>query len=172
MIKAVFLDRDGIINKRPKHPELKDKNGKICKDALSLEEYKTCIYPNIEGTINEIKTLGYQIIVISNQGAIAKGFYSKKVLEQIKNYLKLEFGLKHQYYCLHHPSYTGSCDCRKPKPGLILKAAKDFGIDLEKSYMVGDSDIDIQAGKAAGCKTIKIKPGHLKDAIKIISTEV
>lgn len=171
MKKAIFLDRDGVINRSPEHPEITDRKGKICKDALSLEEYKGCIYPNVKDSIQNLKNAGYEIVIISNQGAIAKGFYPETLLEEIKDHLKEELGLEHQYYCVHHPEYTGDCECRKPKPGLILKAAEDLDIDLNESYMIGDNISDVEAGEAAGCKTIKIEPGHLEDAIKIIIRE-
>lgn len=171
MIKAVFLDRDGVINRMPEHPEIIDNKGKICKDPLTLEEYKGCVYPNVKGLINEIKKAGYEIVIVSNQGSIAKGFVSMQVLDKIKDYIKEEFGINHQYYCVHHPDYTGNCECRKPKPGLLLKAAKELGIDLNRSYFIGDSDTDMEAGKLAGCKTIKVEKGHLDDAIRIIIKE-
>lgn len=171
MIKAIFLDRDGVINSKPNHPEIKDNKGKICRDALSLDEYKKNIYPSTKRLINKLKNAGYEIIIISNQGAIAKGFYTQEILNNINNYIKKSLGITHQYYCLHHPDYTGECNCRKPKPDLILNAAKELNINLKESYVIGDSDSDVIAGKNAGCKTIKIESGRLKDAVKTIMEE-
>ena len=157
--KAIFLDRDGVINKIIKHPELKDIKGKICKDPLNIKEFK--ILQGIRELIKKFRDKGYKIIIISNQPGLVKGFYKKEVLQQINKVIKKELKINHIYYCLHHPDYTGDCNCRKPKPGLLLKAAKELNIDLNKSIMIGDQKKDIIAGKSAGCKTYLIKKGKI-----------
>lgn len=152
--RCIFLDRDGVINKVCKHPELVDIKNKICTGPLSLDEFR--LFPKVKDAVLKFKNLGYKVIVVSNQPGLVKGFYKENVLEEINNFLKSELGIDKVYYCLHHPDYSGKCDCRKPEPGLLLKAAKELSIDLNKSYMVGDSESDILAGKRADCKTVLI----------------
>ncbi len=157
MEKAVFLDRDGV----------------ICEEKIHLHKKEN--FKLIKGVINAIKLLNennYRTIVISNQSAIAKGICTQKDVENLNNYMKKllsEKGAKldRAYYCPHHPSvgndpnYTKECECRKPKPGMILQAQKDFNIKNPNTcYMIGDKMSDIYAGKAAGCKTILVKTGY------------
>ena len=165
--KAVFLDRDGTINKyvgfltRPEELEL------------------------IEGTAEAIKMInksGYLAIVVTNQPVIARGDCTWEELQAIHNKMETELGKEGAfidaiYICPHHPDkgfegerpeYKFDCDCRKPKAGLLLQAAQDFNIDLSQSYMIGDSDNDVKAGVAAGCKqTIKIENNILKSLMHI-----
>lgn len=151
--KAVFLDRDGTIN--------------VYKDFLTdIDDFE--LIPGVADAIKKINVLGYLAIVITNQPVIARGEISLDQLEEIHNKMETELGkegayLDGIYFCPHHPhkGYDGEivelkikCDCRKPKPGMILKASKDFNIDLSQSYMLGDSENDIKAGIAAGCKSI------------------
>lgn len=153
--KAIFLDRDGTLNKE---------KGFI-KTPLDLE----LIYGVAEAVV-KINESGYLAILITNQPVIARGDCSFSELELIHNKLETLLGesgayLDALYFCPHHPDkgfdgerpeYKIPCNCRKPKPGMILEAAKKYNIDLSKSYMVGDSMNDIGAGKAAGCKTVLI----------------
>lgn len=118
--------------------------------------------------LKKINNLGYLVIVITNQPVIARGEVTWCELEKIHNKMETELGnegayLDGIYFCPHHPhkGYKGElaelkidCDCRKPKPGMFFKAANDFNIDLSQSYMIGDSENDIKAGIAAGCKCI------------------
>lgn len=151
--KAVFLDRDGTIN--------------VYKDFLTdIDDFE--LIPGVADAIKKINALGYLAIVITNQPVIARGEISWDQLEEIHNKMETELGkegayLDRIYFCPHHPhkGYDGEivelkieCDCRKPKPGMILKASKDFNVDLSQSYMLGDSENDIKAGIAAGCKSI------------------
>ncbi len=156
MEKVVFLDRDGV----------------ICEERIHLhrrEDFKL-----IDKTIDAIKLLNknnYRIIIISNQSAIAKGICTQNDVENLNNYMREllnEKGAKLDkiYFCPHHPKgnnpiYTKECECRKPKPGMILQAQKDFNIkDLSGCYIIGDKMSDIYAGKSAGCKTILVKTGY------------
>jgi D,D-heptose 1,7-bisphosphate phosphatase len=154
--RAVFLDRDGTINQL---------NGFVTKpEELVL----------IEGAaeaIGHINRLGYLAIVITNQPVIARGEASPEDLEIIHNKMEAELGKAGAYvddifFCPHHPDrgfpgerleYKTDCNCRKPKPGLIFKAAEKYNIDLSQSYMVGDDMRDVNAGLAAGCKTALLK---------------
>lgn len=157
MKKAVFLDRDGVINEE-RHLLHK-------KEDLEL----------IEGSAEAIKMLndsGWMVFIVTNQPVVARGLCSEEDTKKIDIRLKqllAEKGAKidRTYYCPHHPTkgeiekYTIECKCRKPKPGMILAAQHHFGIEsLEDCYMVGDHTGDILAGFRAGCKTILVKTGH------------
>lgn len=149
--KAVFLDRDGTINKA---------NGFVTKP----QQFK--LVPGVAEAIKKINKSGYLAIVVTNQPVIARGDCTFEELQDIHNKMETELGKKGAfidglYFCPHHtdkgfvgerPEYKCNCSCRKPKPGLLLKAAKDFNIDLRQSYMVGDGKNDIEAGLNAGCK--------------------
>lgn len=145
MKKAAFLDRDGVINEIVSHPELKDKDGKICKDPLSLAEFK--YIAGVKEACKMLKDAGYTLIVVSNQPGVAKGFYKDVgTIKEIDEKMKKDLEIDAAYNCLHHPRYTGECECRKPKEGLLRQAAKDHDIDLSQSILVGDSISDINAG--------------------------
>lgn len=153
--KAVFLDRDGTINRYVGF--LRD------KDAFEL-------LPDVAEAIQKINSSGYLCIVVTNQPVIARGEVTFEELDGIHCKMETLLGLQGAYidglyYCPHHPhrGYEGEipelkfdCDCRKPKPGMLLKAAEDFHIDLSQSFMVGDGENDIGAGKNAGCKTVLV----------------
>ncbi|MCW9027003.1 MAG: HAD family hydrolase, partial [Thiovulaceae bacterium] len=99
--------------------------------------------------------LGYKIIVVTNQSGIARGLYSEDdfnniTLWMVKEFKKLGIEISRVYHCPHHPDITGSCACRKPKPGMLLEAAKEFNIDLKHSIIIGDKERDIEAGLNAG----------------------
>ena len=151
--KAIFLDRDGTINKYV---------GFLRKE----EEFE--LIDGVAEAVKRINESGYLTIVVTNQPVIARGEVTYSQLENIHNKMETLLGkegayLDAIYFCPHHPhsGYEGEvkelkidCDCRKPKPGMLLKAAQDLNIDLSQSYMVGDSESDIKAGKTAGCKTV------------------
>jgi D,D-heptose 1,7-bisphosphate phosphatase len=171
--KAVFLDRDGVINE-----VIYNKEMGIVDSPSTVEQFK--LLPGIGKAINNFQKQGFKVIVISNQPGLAKDHYNIDVFEKIKEKMKKELEKENvkidaEYYCLHHPEakiqkYKITCDCRKPKPGMILKAAKDHDIDLKKSWMIGDGINDLKAGKKAGCKTILI--GRMKcDLCKIMEDE-
>jgi len=163
-VRAVFLDRDGVINEIVYFPELG-----LLDSPLNPKQFK--LLPNVAKAIRIFNKLGLKVIIVSNQPVIAKGKTTKELFEKIRQKMtkELKKGGAHidaEYYCFHHPSakyarYRVRCNCRKPKPGLLLRAAKDLGIDLSKSFLVGDSLTDIKAGKAVGCKTFLI--GYLKN---------
>jgi D,D-heptose 1,7-bisphosphate phosphatase len=163
MKQAVFLDRDGVINELVFFPE----HG-IIDSPLNPKQFK--LLPGAAEGIRALNDLGFKVIVVSNQPTVAKGKSTQALFEKIRLKMKklLEKEGAHvdaEYYCMHHPNAAVQelkmkCDCRKPEPGLILKAAKDFDLDLSKSYLVGDGITDIKAGNAVGCKTILI--GELK----------
>ena len=163
MNKAVFLDRDGVINEIVYHKEMG-----ILDSPANPDEIK--LFSKVGEAINNFKKIGYKVIIISNQPGIAKNKFTLKGFEEMKKRVHDELKKQNaevdaEYYCLHHPEgankqYTKICDCRKPKPGMILQAAKDHNIDLSKSWMIGDGVTDIKAGDKAGVKTILI--GRMK----------
>jgi D-glycero-D-manno-heptose 1,7-bisphosphate phosphatase len=173
MNRAVFLDRDGVINEIAYFPELG-----LLDSPLNVKQFK--LLPKVAEAIMILNRLDLKVLVVSNQPAMAKGKMTIKAFEEIRLKMKGELGKKDahldgEYYCFHHPSakvakYRASCDCRKPRPGMFLRAAKDFALDLKKCYVVGDSLTDIKAGKAVGCRTILI--GSLKcDFCRLMEVE-
>ena len=140
MKKALFLDRDGVIN--------------VEKEYL----YKIEDFEFIDGIfelIQHFMECGYLIFVVTNQSGIARGYYSEEDFEELTAWMLgafYEHGIEitHVYYCPHHPDISGECSCRKPKPGMLLDAAKAFDIDLQHSVMIGDKERDIEAGLNAG----------------------
>lgn len=161
--KAVFLDRDGVINELVYYRE----HG-IVDSPFTPEQIK--VFPWVSEAIRRLKELGYRVVIISNQPGIAKGYLSWETFQKIRERMLFEIerdGVKldGEYYCFHHPEARVAelrvdCDCRKPRPGLLLKAAAELGIDLKNSWMVGDGLVDIRAGKEVRCRTIFI--GRLK----------
>lgn len=153
--KAIFLDRDGTINK-------------YVGFLSNIDDFE--LLDKVSAAIRKINESGYLAIVVTNQPVIARGEVSVEELENIHNKMETLLGYDGAfvdaiYYCPHHPNkgyegerseYKIKCNCRKPKPGMLLKAAKDFNIDLSKSWMVGDGENDIKAGQEAGCKTVLI----------------
>lgn len=161
--RAVFLDRDGVINEILFHQEMG-----VLETPFTPEQFR--LKPEAAGAIRRINQLGLKAVVVSNQPGVAMRHFSKKMLNVITNKMKKELGrrgasLDGIYYCLHHPvkgkgRLKTPCRCRKPKPGLLFQASREQGIDLNKSYMVGDSILDVEAGLRAGCKTFLL--AHLK----------
>ena len=145
MKRAVFLDRDGVIN------EAVIREGKPFPPA-TLSEVK--ITEGFKTVLQKISAAGYVIVGISNQPDVARGLQTRAEVEKINQYLLEELPIEAILVCYHDEK--DACLCRKPKPGLILEAAAIYDIDLANSYMVGDRWKDIEAGKNAGCKTIFI----------------
>jgi histidinol-phosphate phosphatase family protein len=149
-MKAIFLDRDGVINRDPGFGDY----------IKSWKEFQ--FLPHAIDAIKLLNKNGYEIFVISNQAGVKKGLFSQEDLNDItKNMLeeiKVQGGkIRSVDYCVHLPSE--GCDCRKPNIGLIEKAIKGLDIDLKNTYFIGDSKLDVGAGKNAGCKTILLLTG-------------
>ena len=172
-IKTIFLDRDGVINKEVNYLH------KIEDLEFIDGVFDACVY---------FQSLGYQIIIITNQAGIARGYFNKEDYYALTSWMLKQFqlnGIKvlDIFYCPHGPN--SSCNCRKPKPGMFLEADKIHRINLKDSWMIGDKETDIQAAHKAGIeKTILVKSGHpidmnnsksmfiidsIKEAIKIIT---
>jgi D,D-heptose 1,7-bisphosphate phosphatase len=159
MRRAIFLDRDGVINAMVYHSEFG-----IIDSPSRPDEFR--LLPNTARAVKLINDLGFLAIVISNQPGIAKGKYTVDLLEATTEKMHLELAteranLDDVYYCLHHPdaqldSYKKICECRKPQPGLLLQAAAEWDINLPESYFVGDGITDIVAGQRAGCRTFLV----------------
>ncbi len=168
--KCVFLDRDGTLNR-------------YVGFLRNIDDFE--LLPGVAEAVKKINESGYLAIVATNQPVIARGEVTEAELQEIHNKLETKLGehgayVDAIYYCPHHPhkGYEGEipelkidCDCRKPKPGMLLQAAKDFNIDLSQSYMVGDSDLDVECGHAAGCKSIKVgEDGEYPDLLDFVNS--
>lgn len=157
---AIFLDRDGTINEEVGYIE-------------NLDKFK--IIPAAFDAIRLINLSGLKAVVITNQAAIAKGLVTEALVRQTHDHLQAELQQKGAainafYYCPHHPTegssaYRQNCDCRKPAPGLILRAAHDMDIDLSASYMIGDRYRDMEAAHRAGVKGVLVKTGYGTDVL-------
>lgn len=152
MRKAIFLDRDGTLNPDPGY----------ISDPADFE-----LFPGVPQALARLKKAGYLLILITNQSGISRGMINPQQLElvhqKLQNLLAAEnVTLDAIYFCPHHPEYPlhgiTECECRKPQPGMILQAKKDFDIDLAASYVIGDRRKDIQIGINAGVRPICIRP--------------
>ncbi len=149
MRHAVFLDRDGVINRAYV------RDGKSFPPK-SLDEVE--ILPNVELALRKLKSEGYLLVVVTNQPDVANGKTPRQVVDKINNYLASALPIDEFRTCYHDDK--DGCQCRKPLPGALLEAAKMHNIDLSKSFMIGDRWRDIEAGAAAGCKTFFINYGY------------
>ena len=169
---AVFLDRDGVINEMVYNPEF----GLVDSPANPKE---FTLLPGVGNAIRKLNLMGLLVIVVSNQPGVAKGRYSLALHNAMTEKMHLELTqagakLDAVYYCLHHPEaklaeYRKICECRKPKPGMLWQAVRDWNINLASSYLIGDGIIDIAAGQAVGASTIFIsscKPYILEELDK------
>ena len=145
MLKAVFLDRDGVINKT----HMIDGKPYPPPDLDQLE-----MIPGVDQAILQLRDRGYVCIVVTNQPDVARGETSKETVESINQFLIQHLAIHEIISCYHDDQEN--CDCRKPKPGSLITAALKYNIDLSKSFMVGDRWRDIEAGQNAGCRTFFI----------------
>jgi len=151
--KAVFLDRDDTLIEDPGY-------------ISSPEQVK--LLSGVPKALIELRSMGYKLVVVTNQSAVARGIVTEKVLSEIHDRLKAllaeqNASLDAIYYCPYHPEgaiprYRRQSDCRKPNPGMLLKAADEMDIDLAQSWVIGNSDSDVEAGLRAGCRTILVEP--------------
>jgi D-glycero-D-manno-heptose 1,7-bisphosphate phosphatase len=153
--KAVFLDRDGVLNH-----EMGDYIRRI-EDFEVLDNFDA---------LKTLQDKGYLLIVATNQGGLAKGWYTEEDLGKMHGHLRERYqqhGVEFtdMFYCPHHPDFTGDCDCRKPKPGLLLQGIEKYNIDPARSYFIGDRERDMEAAAAAGVKGILIESDQPLDTI-------
>jgi D,D-heptose 1,7-bisphosphate phosphatase len=154
-LKAVFLDKDGTL--------IPDVPYNVDTNLISLSDGV------VEG-LQLLQSYGYLLVIVSNQSGLAYGYFTVEQLDGVKEAIRkmcsrIGIYLDGFYYCPHHPngtvtSFAAECDCRKPQPGLLFKAAGDMDIDLSSSWMIGDILHDVEAGNRAGCKTILIDNGN------------
>lgn len=150
LVKAIFLDRDGTLNEEKEY----------------LHRWEDWVW--LPGALHGLKLLtnaGYKLIVVSNQSGIARNYYEESAVLTLNDKINADLG-KHGveidafFHCPHHPDLDGICFCRKPAPGMILKAAHDLRIDLAASWLVGDKASDISAAIAAGCQPLLVLTGY------------
>ena len=161
--RAVFLDRDGVINEIIFHREMG-----LIETPFTVAQFR--LKPYVTSSLRTLKRLGFKTVIVSNQPGVAMRHFNRQTLAAITENMtrKLRKGgalLDGVFYCLHHPTkgigkLRKRCSCRKPKPGLLFQAKRRLQIDLKRSYLIGDSIFDIKAGLQAGCTTILL--AHLK----------
>jgi D-glycero-D-manno-heptose 1,7-bisphosphate phosphatase len=146
---AVFLDRDGVINANL------DRNGKPVAPR-TLDEFR--LLPGVEDAVGRLKAAGYLIVVCTNQPDVPNGLTPRSTVDAMHEIVRSKLAVDDIRICFH--TDADGCACRKPKPGLLLDAARDHDIDLTNSYFVGDRWRDVAAGRAAGCLTIFVDYGY------------
>jgi histidinol-phosphate phosphatase family protein len=153
--RAVFFDKDGTL--------IEDVPYNVDPDQIRLE-------PGAADALRQLNAAGYRLFVISNQSGVARGYFPEEALVKVEGRLRellADAGVRLAgfYYCPHHPAgslpaYAVACSCRKPAPGLLLRAAVEHDIDLPRSWFVGDILNDVEAGRSAGCRTVLLDTGH------------
>jgi D-glycero-D-manno-heptose 1,7-bisphosphate phosphatase len=149
--RAVFLDRDGVINRSLAH------DGKPFPPT-SLQEFE--IFPEVFEACATLKAAGFFLVVATNQPDVGRGTLAQGTVEAIHTFMRRQLSIDRVEVCYHSGRGQPECDCRKPRPGMLLRAARELGIDLAQSWMVGDRWRDIDCGHAAGCRTIFIDRGY------------
>ena len=149
-MKTIFLDRDGVINRNPPN------KGYVRKWA------EFTFIPNARKAIRELSESGYRIIVVTNQSGIGRGLYSEEDLADIHSKMVSEISraggtIDAVYYCPHRPD--AGCECRKPKPGMLVRAAREHNIELSSAYLIGDFPTDIEVGQRVGATTFLVLTG-------------
>lgn len=163
---AVFLDRDGTLNEEVAYLDRLD---------------QVRLLPGAAEAIRRINESGMKAVVITNQSGVARGFFDETFVEKTHAYfrdiLRVEGAtIDAFYFCPHHPTegkgrYLQACGCRKPAPGMLLKAADDLGIDLRRSYLIGDALTDIEAGNSAGVKGILVRTGCGNESVAALAAD-
>jgi D-glycero-D-manno-heptose 1,7-bisphosphate phosphatase len=146
----VFLDRDGTLNLETGYVH----------DRAGWQWL-----PGAPQALARLHGFGYRLVVVSNQSGLARGLYGTADVDALHDYVNEDLAgrgaiIDAFYYCPHHPDFTGDCSCRKPKPGLLLRATEELGLDCKRSWMIGDKISDIRAGRAAGCRSILVRTGY------------
>jgi len=142
-VKAVFLDKDGTL---------------VENVPYNVEPSRIRLASGAEEALSRISAQGYGIIVVSNQPGVALGLFDDNAVRRVERHLRSLVPLTDFYYCPHAPG--GGCACRKPQCGLLMRAARDYGVELAESWMVGDILDDVEAGRRAGCRTVLVDNGN------------
>jgi D-glycero-D-manno-heptose 1,7-bisphosphate phosphatase len=160
--RAVFLDRDGVLTRE---------RADYVKTPEELQ-----VLPGIGSALQNLRKMGFRLVIVTNQSVIGRGLASHEDMKRIHEKLKSELDrlgcfVDAIYYCPHLPGE--GCNCRKPEPGMILRAAEDLRIDIASSWMIGDKEIDVEAAKRAGCRPVRVgtNMGDLQTAVSIIARE-
>jgi D-glycero-D-manno-heptose 1,7-bisphosphate phosphatase len=143
---AVFLDRDGTL--------MRDVD--YCGDPKDVQ-----VFPGASEALGKLRERGYKIFIVTNQSGIARGYFSEEQYRAVEREVCRQLGedlIDATYFCPHRPDQA--CDCRKPAPGLVLRAASEHHLDLGRSFFIGDKDSDMQCGRSAGVKTILVHTGY------------
>jgi D-glycero-D-manno-heptose 1,7-bisphosphate phosphatase len=161
---ALFLDRDGVIVEEAEY----------LSDPAQL-----CLIPGAGAAIARVNARGIPVIVVTNQAGVARGYFPEERVGEVHERLSALLAahgahIDRYYYCPHHPTagsgaYGRPCSCRKPEPGMLLQAARDFDLDLARSFLVGDKISDLEAGLAAGCRTILVGTGYGRAQSRFLS---
>ncbi|MRR53472.1 MAG: D-glycero-beta-D-manno-heptose 1,7-bisphosphate 7-phosphatase [Deltaproteobacteria bacterium] len=165
--RAVFLDRDGVIN--------------VEKGYLHrIEDFE--FLPGVPLALRLLKEAGFLLVVVTNQSGVARGYYSLETVHELHRHLQSELvvagvTIDGFYICPHHPEHgsadsAGECNCRKPLPGMIERAISDFRIDPTRSYLIGDKLSDIEAGRAAGCRSLLVRTGYGAAVVQSVPQDV
>jgi D-glycero-D-manno-heptose 1,7-bisphosphate phosphatase len=149
MQRAAFLDRDGVLNRAPIW------DGRPYSPS---ELHEVEILSGVPEACERLRHHGFLLVVVTNQPEVARGRLTRQTVEEINDFLRSRIRLDDVRVCYHDD--PDGCDCRKPKPGLLLSAARDLNIDLTRSFLVGDRWKDIEAGRRAGCRTVLIDYGY------------
>jgi len=160
MRPAVFLDRDGTINEERNY-------------LHRIEDFQ--LIPGAAEALKRLQDAGYLLVVVSNQSGVARGYFGLAEVDRLNRHMveclqNFSVELDGIYICPHHPSagageFLRDCDCRKGRPGMLLQAAQELGIDLARSWMIGDKRSDIEAGVAAGCRSLLVRTGFGADQL-------
>jgi D-glycero-D-manno-heptose 1,7-bisphosphate phosphatase len=149
--RAVFLDRDGVINRAL------ERDGKPYPPT-SLADFE--ILPGVPEACAKLKQAGFLLVVATNQPDVGRGTLAQSIVDSIHAHMAKVLPIDRVEVCFHPGKGASDCDCRKPKPGMLLRAARELGIDLAQSWMVGDRWRDVDCGHAAGCRTVFIDYGY------------
>jgi D-glycero-D-manno-heptose 1,7-bisphosphate phosphatase len=153
-VRIVFLDRDGVINRALEH-EAKP------YPPRTLEEFE--ILPEVPSACAKLKTAGFLLVVATNQPDVGRGTLDKAVVESIHAHMVARLPIDRVEVCYHPGQGQSHCECRKPRPGMLVRAARELNADLAQCWMVGDRWRDVDCGHAAGCKTIFIDRGYAEE---------
>lgn len=149
--RAVFLDRDGV----------------IIEDTGYIGEIaRVKFLPGVGAAIRQLNVQNFRVIIVTNQAGVARGYFSEAAVHQVNGYIQDKLAREEAvidgiYYCPHHvdgviEAYRKACDCRKPNTGMLESAVREFGLDIKSSFLIGDKESDIEAGRRAGCRTILV----------------